>query len=249
MTRYFLPAFLVITGCSTLDPLEKNPFEERVGSDTAEIEDTSAETGIDDTAAEDTTDTAEIDTASDEDTAENSGDTAEDTAAEVCDFPFVDAGGYTVSLGNELSVALENDDPEVVTSNSAETTRFRLSSLHAGCDTLVITEIPVEAVVTDNDGTDWAVTTLFILDDETRSFLMTGELEYNEDGDLVTRLDGVLVIPPGASKSFVISLNPTGAAEGDKIRIDILPGMQVYDHNNWVYYNQYDRIEGGELTL
>jgi hypothetical protein len=43
---------LVLSGCSTLDPLEKNPFEEEVGTDTAETVDTGNEIDTADTASE-----------------------------------------------------------------------------------------------------------------------------------------------------------------------------------------------------
>lgn len=197
---------------------------------------------MNDTAeTEDTGDSGEADSDTTEETVDTDTTIADssDTTGESCEFSFVDAGGYTVSLGNELTVLLENDDPEEITANSAETTRFRLTSLHRSCETLAVTEIPVEVFASDNAGTEWMLTTLFI---------MTGELAYNEEGKLVTRLDWVLVIPPGESKSVVISIDQSGAADEDMVKVNIETGLKVYDHDSWAYIVN-EPVEGGTLVI
>lgn len=227
MTRYFLPVALILSGCSTLDPLKENPFEEEVGSDTAETEDTGTEIDSGDTAIKDTDET----------------DTANACAFPVTVWDTDDTDGEAypeseydeVTMGNELIAALASSSPSgAVDPGEIEVLRVNIEAKNAECANLTITGFTVLGIWTDNAETDWTPTMVRAVNLSTGEDL--GEAALSIPGSIVyAGFDLDLEVPAGSTYALAFYADVSGASAkmDDQVRFDLYhPSLGVSDGVN-----------------
>lgn len=220
-------AALVISGCSTLDPLTEYPFEEEVGCDTVETEDTGIET--DSGIAEDT-DTAEVPS---------------------CDFAVNTMDGEIV-MGNTLGIELPQQFPTGPYADELDEVPvlgLGFTAEDAGCERLTVQGMILFAVFTDMANTDWEPSALWATD---ASGLYIGSAFLDVSGVVYAAFSSDFTLEPGVTQGIYFYADLEGASRelDDSVKFDLYPtSVRVEDERGNSHILVHDGYTNGEVSF
>lgn len=173
-----------------------------------------------------------------------------DNRSESCEFDYATTGAGTITINNEVVATLSSASPSGASvPGYEEVMRFNLTSLHSGCDDLIIGFMPMWVNATDNAGSGWdddiGSVDVYNLSTDPSVVAMSGDL----DGAWVGT-SGELVVPAGETITVSVWLDSTGASTtlDDSLQVEL--GGRL--HLSGVEYPVYDtsfQLAGGTLVF
>lgn len=222
MTKYILPiALVLVTGCSTLDPLTESPFgDEEVGCDIPETTDEAAET----------------ETIGDAPTSETEPDS---TDMPLCEFEIPTTDGVAI-FSNTISVSLGQQSPDgrgqLGVMNVLD---LNFSREDGACAAVPLVGFTIDAFYSNG----WQPTSVNIVNNDTREAEYEGSLTYSN-----IALAEFIFEDESSHQAFEIDANLSGANEevDDTVSFGLWPNsIRIKDINGVEHTLEHAGLGGG----
>jgi len=216
--------------------------------------------GSKDTASSDTDEPADTDTTAHDTATDSESDTGDSvetgdsgTDEPICEFEVETTTG-TVTMSNELWVALSESNPNNGTSDPTviQVLDLDFGIVHEECPALVLDTVMVVAWYTDLAGSGWEPTNYQVTNMTDGGYSIpaaaVGPFDSVSTEAVFTDLDAS-IDAAGITLAFAADMSGASAEEDDVVRVDLKPNGVKVVYNNATYTLIVDRLSGSTVVF